>query len=148
MAGRARPQDGDHPLVQRIVEWLLAIQSDHTDPREAAIAAAETAYSQLRARLVISLGELGFDALWAWAIRLAMTPTAVADLRQGRSLDPDLRSLVHDCDADATAIMLHGVLTRFFEVLVTFIGEPLMVGIITQLWPALTERISHTPEGA
>ncbi len=142
MAGGTSPEDGDHPVVQQVVRGLLAIPPDHADPREAAIVAAETAYGQLRARLVMSLGELGFDALWARAIRLAMTPTAVAAMRQGRPLDPALRTLVHDRDTDATTRVLHGVFTRFFEVFVTFIGEPLMVGIITQLWPALTERIS------
>ena len=47
MAGRTSPENGDHPSVQWVVGWLLATRSDHADPREAAVVAAETAYSQL-----------------------------------------------------------------------------------------------------
>ncbi len=138
MAGRTSPEDGDYPLVQQVVRGLLAIPPDHADPREASIVAAETAYSQLRARLVISLGELGFDALWTRAIRLAMPPAAVP---LGRPLAAALRVLVHDRDTDATAALLLGIFMRFFDLFATFIGESLMIRIITQLWPTPPEHV-------
>lgn len=144
MAGHTGSDTGAHPSVQHVVGWLLETPPDHPDPRAAIIVAAETAYGQLRARLVISLGDVGFDALWARAIRLALQPATMADMLPGRSGPPALRTLVQDRDAAATAALLVGIFTRFFDLLVTFIGEPLMIRIITELWPTLPTPVSDS----
>jgi len=101
------------------------------------LVAAEAAYDQLHARLVVSLGDLGFEALWARAIHLAVrriTPPAPAP---SAPYPVALRALVRQCDRDQTAALLLDVFASFFHVLATFIGEPLMFLIIDQLWPAL-----------
>jgi hypothetical protein len=108
----------------------------HSTTAESMLGAAEAAYDQLRARLVVSLGELGFEALWARAIHLAVRQIAPPAPVPSAPYPPALRALVSRCDRDQTAALLLDVFASFFHVLATFIGEPLMFRIIDQLWPA------------
>lgn len=123
------------PSVHEVAWWLLDTPPADSASAEPMLVAAEAAYDQLRARLVVSLGELGFEALWARAIHLAVrriTPPAPAP---SAPYPVALRALVRQCDPDQTAALLLDVFASFFHVLATFIGEPLMFRIIDQLWP-------------
>ena len=133
-----------HPAQRSLhdrVAWLLRSRGTPHHSAELFILAAEAVYDRLRGRLVVSLGTLGFDALWARAMHLAVrsapvweSPRATSALATG---PPGLRALVGDGGPDAVYDLLCTVLIGFFTLLVTFIGEPLTFRIMRQLWPTL-----------
>ncbi len=132
--GSAHPP---RPSVHEVARWLLDTPPPDATTAEPMLVAAEAAYDQLRARLVVSLGELGFEALWARAIHLAVRRITPPVPAPSAPYPPALRALVSRCDPDQMAALLLDVFASFFHALATFIGEPLMFSIIDQLWPAL-----------
>lgn len=129
------------PSGDQLARWLLIPTSPQDQQPEAVLLAAEDTYDRLRAHLAVSLGHLGFDALWARALQLAIRQFAPHDAR--RIVDapaPGVRGLVRDCDPDQIPHVLQAVFASFFRLLATFIGETLMIRIVYQLWPALAER--------
>ncbi len=152
MDRRTNPQDGParstYPALRDVVGWLLGTMSEQEPNSEALIIAAEEAYERLRVRLMVSLGQLGFDELWARATRLAIRQVAAPNLHRatvplGTSV-PDIRALVGAYAAIQPQDVLLAVFTSFFSVLLSFIGETLMFRIIYQLWPALDERMADS----
>lgn len=139
-----RPDDAASPpawpALPAVSRWLLRSHGAQSPSGEDELLAAEAVYALLRARLSILLGTLGFDALWARALRLAARDLALPD--QARfDLGPasgasGLRELAAG-DAAATPLLLQTILTGFLTLLVTFIGEPLTFRLLYQLWPAL-----------
>ncbi len=132
------PAHPPRPSVHEVARWLLDTPPpDSVTTAEPTLVAAEAAYDLLRGRLVVSLGELGFEALWARAIHLAVRRIAPPAPALAPPYPPELRALVSRCDPDQMAALLLDIFASFFHVLATFIGEPLMFRIIDQLWPAL-----------
>jgi hypothetical protein len=130
--------------LHEVAARLLALNREQEQSAEGWIVAAEAAYEQLRVRLIISLGQVGFDALWARALRLtlphATTPAMPRHAPPHSISAPGLSDLVSGGDAHQTSLLIITVFVSFFSLLVTFIGETLTFRIIYQLWPALTQR--------
>lgn len=133
-----------HPAQHSLhgsVAWLLRSSTTPDHSAEQFILAAEAVYDRLRGRLIVSLGTLGFDALWARALHITVRSAPIGESPQATSAlatgPPGLRALVGEGGPDAVYDLLCAVLTSFFTVLGTFIGEPLTFRIIRQLWPTL-----------
>ena len=153
MESLTRPEEGDHarPALTAIAAGLLRATGPGEPSSEASIVAAEAAYAQLATRLVVSLGSLGFDALWTRALVLVARTAPMGDRTHTTAAlgtgPPGLRELVRGCDPTATHDLLLAVLASFLGLLVTFIGEPLTFRIIHQLWPALpTDAADAAPD--
>lgn len=133
--------DPAYLTLHDVAAWLLTSGNPPEPSGEIIIRVAEDAYVHLRERLAVSLGALGFDALWSRAIHLALRHAPIGDSAKATTAlssgPPGLRELVRDDDPAAILELLQAVLTSFFTLLVTFIGEPLTVRIIRQLWPTL-----------
>lgn len=124
------------PSIHQVARWLLDTPPADSASAEPMLVAAEAAYAHLRVRLVVSLGELGFEALWARAIQLAVRRITPPAPMPPAPHPVALRALMSRCDPDQMAALLLDVFASFFHVLATFIGEPLMFRIIDELWPA------------
>jgi hypothetical protein len=143
--GARRPA---RPSPREVAIWPLSPRDGHDQSAELCIVAAEAAYERLSTRLVVSLGQLGFDALWARAIQLALRQATPADTPTGDRERHDLavRALVSGRGAAPTRDLLVEVFTNLLSLLVSFIGEDLMFHVFYQLWPALNERVADATQ--
>jgi hypothetical protein len=129
------------PRSEKLARRLLRSEAgDHPSPEELAVLAAR-AYTRLRARLAVFLGEQGFDALWRRAIHLARrefhTWDDAADEEASPPLPPGLHSAVRGRDAAEAHADLIAAFASFIALLFTFIGEDLGIRLIYQAWPDL-----------
>jgi hypothetical protein len=145
--GARRPA---RPSPREVAIWLLSPRDGHDQSVELCIVAAEAAYERLSTRLVVSLGQLGFDALWARAIQLALRQGAPADIPTGATTASGsalaVRALVSGRCAQPTRDLLVEVFANLLSLLVSFIGEDLMFHVFYQLWPALYERVADATQ--
>jgi hypothetical protein len=129
------------PLSEKLARRLLSSEAgNHPSPEELAAVTAE-AYTRLRARLAVFLGEQGFDALWRRAIQLARREFHAWDDAAGEepsaTLPPGLHGAVRGGDAAEAHARLIAAFASFIALLFTFIGEDLGVRLIYQAWPDL-----------
>src|SRR5689334_18315410 len=91
--GAIRPDRSE--ALREVAAWLLRPVNQSGQDRELLICAAEAAYVRLRTRLALSLGQLGFDMLWARAIQRALldvSPSPISRAAAPLSADaPGLR---------------------------------------------------------
>ena len=126
------------PLSDKLARHLLRSEAgDHPSPEELAAVTAE-AYTRLRARLAVFLGQQGFDALWRRAIHLARREFHAWDDAAGEepspTLPPGLYGAMLGGDAAEAHARLIAAFSSFIALLFTFIGEDLGVRLIHQAW--------------
>lgn len=145
--GTRRPA---RPSSREVAIWLLSPRDRHDQSAELCIVAAEAAYERLSTRLIVSLGQLGFDALWARAIQLVLRQGTPAGMPTGATTASGtalaVRALVSGRRAAPTRDLLVEVFTSLLNLLVSFIGEDLTFSIIYQLWPTLNERVADATQ--
>ncbi len=116
------------PPPSQVAHQLLVHLVPEGHPPDRVLDASETAYRQLRERMVILLGQTGFDALWSRALHQVQPgvhalPALVSGHGQG-----DVRECVL------------AVFTNCFTLLYTFIGGDLSFRLIRQTWPSIPFR--------
>jgi hypothetical protein len=145
MERRGSPEDDGarpaRPPLREVVWWILRPSSAHDVSAESLRGAAEDAYARLRGRLAVSLGELGFDALWGRALQLALRQVGLdedpVELPAPAGGGSGLAKLGGQRHVQALHDLLHAAFACFFGLLATFISEDLCFSIIHQLWPEL-----------
>ncbi len=122
-----------------VARRLLASVAPEAQRPEEIADAAQTAYRQLRERLVVLLGQGGFDALWARALRQTQIEARLQDQTAGElpfaSTDGVLHALVNTEDPTVTRERLIAVFGACIGLLYTFIGQDLSFRIVQQIWP-------------
>jgi hypothetical protein len=129
------------PLSEKLARLVLRSEAgDHPSPEQLAVVMAG-AYTRLRARLAVFLGEQGFDALWRRAIHLARREFHAWDDAAGEepspTLPPGLHGAMRGGDAAEAHARLIAAFASFIALLFTFIGEDLGIRLIYQAWPDL-----------
>ena len=118
------------PAMQALARRLIALESDR-EPSATPIVAAVRTCDRLRAMLSKLVGMAGFCALMSRALAMArrdVPSLAAARVLPDGSLD-GLAGVAHDADAGVI------VVARLLGLLVTFIGEPLTLGLVNDAWP-------------
>ena len=121
-----------HPAPTQVARRLLASAAREAQRPEELADAAEAVYRRLRERLALLLGQRGFDALWARALRQARIE---ARLQNRAATDGALHALVQGQDASETRERLIAVFGACIELLYTFIGQDLSFHLVQQIWP-------------
>jgi hypothetical protein len=129
------------PAPEELARRLLAYEASEKQSPEELAAAGERVYRRLREHLVVLLGPIGFDALWARAVHLAQPKFRSADDVAGeQSLHArayGLQAAVRGRDSAAGHHNLVVTFASFITLLFTFIGEELSLRFIRQIWPDL-----------
>ncbi len=128
-----------HPAPTQVARRLLASAAREAQRPEELADAAEAVYRRLRERLALLLGQRGFDALWARALRQtqieARLQNWIAGETPGAAADGALHALVQGQDAAETRERLIAVFGACIELLYTFIGQDLSFHLVQQIWP-------------
>ncbi len=124
--------DPTSPTIEGLARRLIAFESTRK-PSGGAAGVAMRACGALRGPLAKFVGEAGYRSLLSRALAIAK---AEAPSLGPASVGPDgslegLEGLGRDQDADAGAV----VVARLLGLLVTFIGEPLMLRLVLDAWP-------------
>ncbi len=151
--GEADSQQPIPALSEQLARRLLPTAAGETPTTDALALVAAGAYTRLRARLAVFLGEQGFDALWRRAIRLSQQgPQAAGDTAREEAsptLPPGLHSALRGSNAAEAHTRLVAAFASFIGLLFTFIGEELGTRLIAQAWPELPSGAADAPvEGA
>ncbi len=118
------------PAIEALARRLIALESYREPSAPPTVAAVRTCI-RLRATLSKLVGMAGFCALMSRA--LAMAKCDAPSLAAVKMLpDGSLEGLA-DADHDADAGVI--VVARFLGLLATFIGEPLTLGLVNDIWP-------------
>lgn len=113
------------PPPVEISRQLLAHVAPPTVSPSALLDSGEQAYRQLRERMVMLLGQSGFDALWARALQ-QVHPGSTA-----------LPMLVNGHEPEIARDRVGAVFANCFVLLYTFIGDDLSFRLIQQTWPSV-----------
>ena len=136
------------PAAEGLAEWLLATEFGEQKSPEELLAAGERAYLRLRAHLAGLLGQTGFDALWARAMRLAQQKFSTGEGTTAVQAVPfrnsGLLAVVHGRNAVVIQQNLVVVFTSFIALLFTFIGQELGGRFIRQIWPDLSKDSTNS----
>ena len=118
------------PAMQALARRLIALESE-CEPAATPIVATVRTCDKLRVTLARLVGIDGFRSLLARA--LAMAKREVPSLAAARVLpDGSLEGWAGVAqDADAGVL----VVAQLLGLLVTFIGEPLTMGLVSDAWP-------------
>jgi hypothetical protein len=122
--------DTTTPAIQALARRLIARESD-CEPSATPIAAAVRTCDRLRATLARLVGVAGFCSLMSRA--LSMAKLEVSSLAPARVLPDGSLEGLDGIGQDADAGLM--VVSRLLELLVTFIGEPLTLGLVNDAWP-------------
>jgi hypothetical protein len=118
------------PAIQALARRLIALESDR-EPSAAPIIAAVRTCDRLRVTLARLVGMAGFCSLLSRA--LAMAKREVPSLDAARVLPDGSLEGLDGIGQDADAGLI--VVSRLIELLVTFIGEALTLGLVNDAWP-------------
>lgn len=122
-----------------VARQLLAFVAPEAQRPEELADAGQAAYRRLRERLVVLLGQGGFDALWARALRQTRIEGRLRHetANEGPDVagDGGLHALVHAVDAATAQERLIAVFGTCIGLLYTFIGQDLSFRIVQQIWP-------------
>ena len=131
------------PAARALARRLLSLESGGQDDPEALAAAIDRATGRLRGRLAGLVGQHGFAALCARAVRLAQreTPT-LAGITYDARPPGGLRGthefvLANASDPAAATAALASILAQLIGLLIAFIGQDLTVRLIHEAWPEL-----------
>ena len=120
------------PAIENLARRLIALEAAR-DPSDGLVGAAVPACEKLRVPLARLVGVAGFRSLLSRALAMAKAEVPSLETLQVRpdgSLE-DLDEVGRPQDAEAGAV----VLAQLLGLLVTFIGEPLMLRLVSDAWP-------------
>jgi hypothetical protein len=126
----ARMMETTMPAIQALARRLIALESG-CEPSATPIVAAVQTCDRLRVTLARLVGTAGFYSLMSRALAMAKREAPLLDAARvlpDGTLD-GLDGVGHDADAGLI------VVSRLLELLVTFIGEPLTLGLVNDAWP-------------
>lgn len=131
-----------------VARWLVAAVRATADT-EAPVLAGAHIHLQLRTSLISFLGQTGFDSLWTRALHLAASPLPrTAGVLEHLPLQPDGWSAALTGFSEGEALeILAAIVTSFVTLLFTFVGAPLGVRLLQQIWPALPSFESDAQTG-
>lgn len=129
------------PSLAQAVERLLAFEADGGEGLrgERGAAALARIHERLQRQLSTVVGELGFQALFARALKL--TGRAFSTLAEANRPGPNEGALNRLCDHlntqshDMNAAIICALVTNFVNLLSTFIGEGLTLKLLHNAWP-------------
>ena len=138
------------PDIARLARRLVLSEARALDRPEALVDASERAWERLRRRLIVLIGPMGFDALFARALALARSDHPVlagitAETARGSGLT-GVRERVHERDPTEVLNALVAVMAHFLAVLVRLIGVDLVVRLVREAWPELPPEDVHGTE--
>ena len=123
------------PKIRALAQPLLSYEAAAGNPSEANIPAVLCVSEKLRRPLSTLAGSIGFGSLLARSLRLAK---AQAPGLSAVEVKPDglLEGLGSgDQDAESGVILI----AQLLELLVTFIGEGLVLSLVLDSWPDFTK---------
>jgi hypothetical protein len=129
---------GDAALRQLALK-VLGQHAGSSAGAEAIAVTARRAYDDLAHVSTALIGQVGVDALTDRALHLAQREYSwLADARAPAQPDAPFARVIVSLEGQPPAIATEGavaVFARFAGLLVTFIGEPLTVGLLRKAWP-------------
>ncbi|MEO7028718.1 MAG: hypothetical protein ABI147_04880 [Acidobacteriaceae bacterium] len=124
-------QSGTSTASREIARQLLVREQAARGPSSPHVSAAVEVFDKLRLPLSALMGVPAFLALFARALALAKRETG--DLETVKiNEDGTLKGLNGDTDGAGLVII-----ASFIALLVTFVGEPLTLRLLEDVWPAL-----------
>jgi len=127
------------PAIQSFARRVIAAEAAHA-PTEGLVGEAARACEKLRFPLAKLVGVAGFYSLMARAMALAKAEApalAAVQVRADGSLEGiDAATLLQGTASGNESGVV--ILTQLLGLLVTFIGEPLTLGIVRNAWPDAT----------
>lgn len=121
------------PSVRALAQRLLAHESTSRNPPQSHIPALLCVIEKLRRPLSMLAGSSGFASLLARALTLAKADTprlGALEVKQDGSLEG-----FDSADEDTESCII--LIAQLLELLVTFIGEPLVFSLVLDSWPDL-----------
>lgn len=126
------------PEIQDLTRRLLAFAAAHDNSSEARVDVAVQVIAELRLRLIRLAGVDGFRSLLSRALTLAKTEVPSLSMVQVRA-DSSLEGFdeIERSQEAAGAAGQAGIalVAHLLELLVTFIGAPLTLGLVHDAWP-------------
>ncbi|TGN68046.1 hypothetical protein E4L95_02695 [Paracoccus liaowanqingii] len=116
-------------LMRALAQQLLAYEGRHSEATDDPTDEAARVFERLRVAVTRFAGSSGFTSLMRRAIALA------------RAEDPTLRQLSVRADGTLEGLKqvsvdaLLAIIAQFLGLLVTFVGEPLMLRFVREAWP-------------
>jgi len=120
--------------IRELAQWLLAYEAARDNVAEANMHARSLVAEKLRRPLVTLTGIAGFRSLLARALTLAKAQAPALNIVQ---IEPDgsLAGFGYDgAQIEEAGVML---IAQLLGLLVTFIGERLMLTLVRDAWPDL-----------
>ncbi len=137
-ASEAHPMSKASPEIQDLARRLLAFEAARDNSSDARVDVAAQVIEELRLRLIRLAGVDGFRSLLSRALTLAKAEVPTLKMVQVRA-DGSLEALDgigQNNEASGAAGQAGIVLVaHLLELLVTFIGAPLTLGLVRDIWP-------------
>jgi hypothetical protein len=125
------------PEMRNLARWLIDREVKAGNPSEVKVQAAFRTCEKLRLRLSKLMGVAGFQSLLCRAMTLAKAEApwlGAVEVNSDGSLEGVGRiETQQDIDAAEKGGLI--LLTQLLGLLVTFIGEPLTLRLVRDLWP-------------
>ena len=138
-----------HAALRQLALKVLAEHSGSAESAEALAAAARRAYDRLVQVSTPLIGQVGVDALTARALHLAQVEySCLVDACESEQTNEPFAQVIVSLERQNPAVATEGaaaVFATFAELLVTFIGEPLTMGLLRKAWPNAFSD-AHTEE--
>ncbi len=131
---------GTPPVPNQLAHRLLSHVAGGDESPVAYIAAAESAFTRLRAGLSVFFGQAGFDSLWARAMSVASRSVAEGDGAGEDALmlrAPGWSDALSGRNPNETRSIVVAAFTSFIGLLFTFVGAELGSRLLHQVWPEL-----------
>ena len=122
------------PKILELAQWLLAYEASGYNPSGANMAAVFRVGEKLRRPLSRLAGAAGFRSLLARALMLAKAQApgfSAVQINADGSLE-ELSDLGNPDQSGEAGVML---IAQLLGLLVTFIGESLMLSLVHEAWP-------------
>ena len=129
------------PAIRDFARRLIALESLRDEPLPTGGHESERVCEKLRLPLARLAGVAGFRSLLSRAVALAKAEVpslAAVRVRADGSLEG-----LDGSDRDAGAV----VVAQLLGLLVTFIGEPLTLGLVRDAWPEATVTVADVSSG-
>jgi hypothetical protein len=125
------------PKIQDMARQLLVFEAAHGDPSDARLDVAVQVIEELRLHLIRFAGVDGFRSLLSRALTLAKAEAPslhIVRVRANGSLE-GFDGIEGSQEAGASTQAGIVLLVHLLELLVTFIGAPLTLGLVRDKWP-------------
>jgi hypothetical protein len=126
-----RPMNTTPPAIQALARRLIALEAAR-DPSDGPAGATIRTCAKLRSPLVKLVGASGFRSLLSRALAMAKAEVPALDVVQVRT-DGFLEGLdgIESPQESEPGV----IVARLLNLLATFIGEPLTLGLVRDAWP-------------